>query len=127
MLPSLELKGIAEAIKESKVPKILVVNLVKETANMMSGVDLITSVLSFLEKSNSGPFNPRDYITHLIVPYPLETDDQLPYIIDTQEGDVESQFEWIKVCRADIRSPHDPSQHDGKRLAECILSILIDD
>ena len=127
LLPSLELKGMAEAIKESKVPKILVVNLVKETANMMSGVDLITSVLSSLEKSNSGPFDPRDYITHVIAPYPLETDDQLPYIIDTQEGDVESQFEWIKVCRADIRSPHDHSQHDGKRLAECILSILSDD
>lgn len=127
LLPSIELKGMAEAIKESKVPKILVVNLVKETANMMSGVDLITSVLSYLEKSNSGPFDPRDYITHLIVPYPLETDDQPPYIIDTQEGDVESQFEWIKVCRADIRSPHDHSQHDGKRLAECILSILSDD
>lgn len=84
-------------------------------------------MLSFLEKSNSGPFDPRDYITHLIVPYLLETDDQLPYIIDTQEGDVESQFEWIKVCRADIRSPHDHSQHVGKRLAECILSILSDD
>lgn len=127
LLPSLELKGMADAIKESKVPKILVANLAKETANMMSGVDLLTSVFSFLEKSTNGPFEPRDYITHLIVPYPLEINNQLDYIIDTEEGDIESQFEWIKVCRADIRSPHNYTQHEGKKLAECILGILTDD
>ena len=125
LLPSLELKGMADAIKNTKVPKILVANLAKETANMMSGVDLINEVLNALEKSNTGQYEPRDYITHIIVPCLMEEkSDGLLNLIETKEGEIESNFDWIKVKRADIRLADNPSQHDGKRLGECILSIL---
>ena len=51
LLPSLELKGIAEAIKSKNHPKILVANLVKETSNTLTVEDLVENILQYICKS----------------------------------------------------------------------------
>lgn len=126
LLPSLELNGMAEAIGSVKCPKILVINLIKETSNTMVATDLIDKVIDHLrisiaEKNN---FDPRDYITHIVVPNDLKHDQGSADYILTNQDDIRTGYEWIKVVQADIRSSQNPAIHDGEKLKECLLSII---
>lgn len=125
LLPSLELGGIADAISASSAPKILVINLYKESANMVSGTDLIKSVINFIEKSAKNNIkNVSDYITHIVVPDEVDEKESLENYISTDKEDVEKHFDSITFIRADIRSDKNPKHHDGDKLLECIMKII---
>lgn len=126
LLPSLELIGMGDRIKLAKGPKILVANLMKETSNTISAVDLIRMTLEFLKKSVIGKnkYNPRDYITHVIIPNDLPNNQKPIDWISMNEDEIRSEYEWINVVRGDIRSSENPAMHDGEHLKECLLSIV---
>ena len=126
LLPSLELKGISDAIKEAKGPKILVANLIKETSNTLSAVDLIKSVLNYLEKSidNKKPFKPNDYMTHIIIPDDKSSIEISENFISMDIDEIKNNFKWLNIISADIRSSDNVAAHDGKKLQECILNII---
>ena len=126
LLPSLELKGIADAIKDTKGPKILVANLVKETSNTISAADLIKSVLKFLKKSTDSKqvFNPHDYITHIVIPEDKSKLGISKNFISMNIDEIKSNFKWLNIVSADIRSPHNEEAHDGNKLKECLFNIV---
>jgi 2-phospho-L-lactate transferase/gluconeogenesis factor (CofD/UPF0052 family) len=126
LLPSLELIGMADAIKNAKGPKILVANLVKETSNTISAVDLINSILSFLEKSISDKhnFDGQDYITHIVIPDDTSNIKMSENSISMDSNEINDKYKWINVVSADIRSSDNMASHDGKKLKECLFSII---
>ena len=126
LLPSLELIGIADAIKNAKGPKILVANLVKETSNTISAVDLINSVLNFLEKSSTdnGNFDAQDFITHIVIPNDNLNLEISENSIAMDENEIKNSYNWINIVSADIRSSDNIAAHDGKKLKECLLNII---
>ncbi len=126
LLPSLELKGVADAIKNTKGPKILVANLVKETSNTISASDLIKSVLKFLEKSidDKKDFNPHDFITHVVIPDDKSNLEVSKNFISMNIDEIQSNFKWLNIVSADIRSPHNLEAHDGNKLKECLFNIV---
>tara|TARA_B100000963_G_scaffold359192_1_gene385772 strand:+ start:7934 stop:9172 length:1239 start_codon:yes stop_codon:yes gene_type:complete len=126
LLPSLELKGVADAIKNTKCPKILVANLVKETSNTISASDLIKSVLKFLEKSidDKKDFNPSDFITHVVIPDDESNLEVSKNFISMNIDEIQSNFKWLNIVSADIRSPHNLEAHDGNKLKECLFNIV---
>ena len=124
LLPSLELKGIAEAIKSKNHPKILVANLVKETSNTLTVEDLVENILQYICKS-IGPdkkFLVSDFITHIIIPDDLNNSEE--NWIDADIQSISSKYNSIKVVKGNIRTPNDSSKHDGEALLRIILDII---
>ena len=124
LLPSLELKGIAEAIKSKNHPKILVANLVKETSNTLTVEDLVENILQYICKS-IGPdkkFLVSDFITHIIIPDDLNKSEE--NWIDADIQSISNKYNSIKVVKGNIRTPNDSSKHDGEALLRIILDII---
>ena len=129
LLPSLELKGVADSIKDAKCKKILVVNLSKETSNTLFVSDLLDNLIKYLSRSciDSSKFNPQDFVTHIIVPDEMSTDVNFGNSIKLDEFEITRRYQWIKVIQADIRDSKNLSQHDGAKLKNCLIQTMSDD
>jgi len=126
LLPTLELKGIANQIKSVDCPKILVVNLAKETSNTLSAKDVIDGIYKYLNKSNNNQkdlFDSR-YLTHVIVPNTKTNNSTSKNLIKMDIDEIYQSYGWINIVQADVVSDHDSSKHDGVKLMNCIKSIV---
>ena len=129
LLPRLELKGVADSIKDAECKKILVVNLSKETSNTLFVTDILDSLIKYLFRSFSDKsnFNPQDFVTHIIVPNEISKDINFGDSIKLDELEIKKRFKWIKIIQADIRDSKNLSQHDGSKLKDCLIKIMSND
>ncbi len=125
LLPSLELGGMADAIKNVNCKKILVVNLSKETSNTLFVTDLLDSLMKYLSKSlgDTAVFHPQDYITHIIVPDDVEQN-ELDGVIKLDENEIKERYQWVDIIRSDIRDSVNISKHDGTKLKHCLIDVI---
>jgi len=129
LLPSLELKGVANAIKDAQCKKILVVNLTKETSNTLFVTDILDSLIKYLMRSYShkSDFSPKDFITHIIVPNTITKATKFEHLIKLDELEIKKRYSWIKVIQEDIRDTKNPAQHDGAKLKKCLMQVMHND
>jgi len=126
LLPSLELTGVADAIKNVNCKKILVVNLSKETSNTLFVTDILDSLMKYLLRSFSDPssFNPEDFLTHIVVPFDNIDINNLLDEIKLDISEISKRYNWVEVIQSDIRDLSNSSQHDGEKLKNCLIKIL---
>jgi len=124
LLPSLELKGVADAIKNVKCKKILVVNLSKETSNTLFVTDILDSLMKYLLRSFSDPssFTPEDFLTHIIVPF--DNINNLLGEIKLDISEISKRYSWVEVIQSDVRDLNNSSQHDGEKLKNCLIKAM---
>ena len=129
LLPSLELKGVSDAIKSSSSKKILVVNLSKETSNTLFVTDILDSLMKYLKKSHGSEseFNPKDYITHIVVPDKMNSNNDFEDSIKLNELELNKRYGWVDVIQSDIVNHKNQSQHDGFKLKKCLLKLISND
>jgi 2-phospho-L-lactate transferase/gluconeogenesis factor (CofD/UPF0052 family) len=124
LLPSLELKNIANEIKQANCPKILVINLAKETSNTLSAKDVIEGIFRYLKKSNGDSLLSSEYLSHVIMPINTDESKGEGRLISMNKPEIIESFDWLEIIEDDITSSDDDSKHDGAKLMNCINSII---
>lgn len=126
VLPSLELNGMASAIRQANCPKILVVNLAKETSNTIEATDVVDGILEHLNKSISdGSISkPSDYLTHIIIPNDSLDDAKSESLIRMNKQKINKDYKWVEVIEGDIRATNDETKHDGFKLKQCLMQVI---
>ncbi len=127
LLPSLELSNMAQTISSSDCPKMLVINLAKETSNTLYATDVVEVLFEYLRKSfDDEDFDKSKLLTHIIIPDDNLAESKKDNLVNMDILDIEKKYPWIKVVKGNIRSESDETKHDGLNLLDCISRVTDD-
>jgi len=125
ILPSLETKNVARFISENTAPKVMIVNLKKETNNFVNISDLVEDLFKHLSRSTTKKLNKKDLLTHLIVSETVDSDIESKSIT-FDKSVIMKKYPWVKIIKGNFTDKSNASAHNGKKVLEAIFSIIND-